>query len=79
MVSLFACFLVDLLIYVFNECVCGPPSFSFTFKTSKILSSDLQSKDLQMFNILLAALCSTGARWARAFDLLRLRWHFAEP
>ena len=40
--------------------------------------SSAQSKDLQMFNILLAALCSTGTRWARAFDLLRLRCQ-AEP
>lgn len=31
MLSIFGCFLVDLLMYTFNECVCGPPSFSFTF------------------------------------------------
>ncbi len=42
------------------------------------IQSALQSKDLQMFNILLAALCSTGAQWAKAFDLLRLRCQ-AEP
>ena len=45
---------------------------------SRKITSSAQSKDLQMFNILLAALCSTGARWARAFDLLRLRCQ-AEP
>ena len=45
---------------------------------SRKITSSAQPKDLQMFNILLAALCSTGARWARAFDLLRLRCQ-AEP
>lgn len=45
---------------------------------SRKITSSAQSKDLQMFNILQAALCSTGARWARAFDLLRLRCQ-AEP